>query len=265
MSLVPIIFRAIARGALGVRSIKEANHRLVPSGCVHLDFIEQSAHLQKEMEWGKLLEEGESNAQVLKKVRKFFEVEAGETDEQISARIDEAFDTMRIMSEYEKVVENMVDEGQFEPRVRPKGLKFRVGDVIQHKFFGKGVIYGWDETCKMGEDWCQQNKIDEILKHGRNQPFYNLLLTDESRRYCSEENVQVDEEPDYLEIDHPDIPHLFPGGLVGQERFDATREKGKETHWVYIYEASPELAGRYPEDLERGFPAEQDEARAADE
>jgi hemimethylated DNA binding protein len=256
MSLVPTLYRAIARGALGVRAIKEAKTRLVPSGIVPVEagVVENSLVLQKEMAWGEMLEQVESNAEVFRKLKHYFKANPGETEEETSDRIDEAFETMRIMTDYANMVRSMVDQGEYEPNLRPNNLKYRVGDVIVHKYFGKGVVSGWDETCKADEEWCVNNQIDKLLKNGRDQPFYNLLLHDQTCRYCSEENVSMDEEPDHCEIDHPGIPYVFTGGLVAQKRYDATREKGKETYWVYVYEPSPELDARFPEDSVHEIP-----------
>ena len=88
------------------------------------------------------------------------------------------------------------------------------------------------------------NSIDTVLKHGRNQPFYNLLLDDQTNRYCSQENLRLDESP--TDIGHPEVACLFPEGLKGRRRLASDSSDGKKTEWVLAYEASPELANRYP-------------------
>ena len=47
------------------------------------------------------------------------------------------------------------------------------------------VIYGWDHRCEMSDAWIQQMGVDN-LPHGRNQPFYNVLVEDGTNRYASE-------------------------------------------------------------------------------
>ena len=47
------------------------------------------------------------------------------------------------------------------------------------------VIYGWDHRCEMSDAWILQMGVDS-LPHGRNQPFYNVLVEDGTNRYASE-------------------------------------------------------------------------------
>ena len=90
------------------------------------------------------------------------------------------------------------------------------------------------------------NSIDTVLKHGRNQPFYNLLLDDQTNRYCSQENLRLDESP--TDIGHPEVACLFPEGLKGRRRLASGSCDEKSTEWVMAYEPSPELASRYPDE-----------------
>jgi F-box protein 21 len=55
------------------------------------------------------------------------------------------------------------------------GVKYRVGQMFVHRRRRYvGVIWGWDASCKMDEDWIQMNQVGS-LPGGRNQPFYNVL------------------------------------------------------------------------------------------
>ncbi|KAK4946536.1 hypothetical protein LTR10_014388 [Elasticomyces elasticus] len=68
-------------------------------------------------------------------------------------------------------------------------VKFNVGQVFRHRRrHYLAVIYGWDPYCRMQEQWITMNQVDR-LPNGRNQPFYNVLVEDESTRYVAEENV----------------------------------------------------------------------------
>merc|ERR1712216_1026835 len=97
--------------------------------------------------------------------------------------------------------------GVFEPKHRPDTVQHRIGSVLTHRFFGRGVAYGWDPLCAADEAWCMQNQIDQVLRKGRNQPFYNLLLSDGTSRYCSQENLQVDHKPS--PVTHPMVDFYF--------------------------------------------------------
>ena len=47
------------------------------------------------------------------------------------------------------------------------------------------VIYGWDYTCEMTEDWIHQMGVNQ-LPLGPNQPFYNVLVNDGTNRYAAQ-------------------------------------------------------------------------------
>ncbi|KIV96654.1 hypothetical protein PV10_00492 [Exophiala mesophila] len=68
-------------------------------------------------------------------------------------------------------------------------VKFSVGQVFRHRRRSYlAVIYGWDPYCRMQEQWITVNHVDS-LPQGRHQPFYNVLVEDESTRYVAEENI----------------------------------------------------------------------------
>ncbi len=74
---------------------------------------------------------------------------------------------------------------------RNKDVKFRIGQVFRHRRRGYlAVIYGWDPTCRMQDTWITMNQVDR-LPNGRNQPFYNVLVDDQSTRYVAEENIEL--------------------------------------------------------------------------
>lgn len=73
-------------------------------------------------------------------------------------------------------------------------VRFTVGTVIVHKRYGYlGLIYGWDETCQMPDEWIARMGVDN-LQRGTNQPFYNTLVHTEDRpgeqtTYVAEDNI----------------------------------------------------------------------------
>eukprot|EP00898_Chlorokybus_atmophyticus_P000875 jgi/Chlat1/1789/Chrsp134S02097 len=95
-------------------------------------------------------------------------------------------------------------------------LKFRVGDVVRHKRYGyKGVIYGHDNTCTASETWVNMMHVD-ALPHGRDQPFYHVLVDLHDRpavvnTYVAQENLEDYRVTGSTLIEHPLIKELFVG------------------------------------------------------
>lgn len=113
-------------------------------------------------------------------------------------------------------------------------VKYSVGQIFRHRRRGYlAVIYGWDPYCRMQEQWITMNQVDR-LPNGRNQPFYNVLVEDESTRYVAEENVV-----------------LLSPGEIGEEHVNAFPiEIGK---WFKRYDAETgtfvsNVRDEYPED-----------------
>ena len=48
---------------------------------------------------------------------------------------------------------------------RPSYVKYRVGQVIKHRRYGyRGVIVGWDESCKAPQHWIDVNHIGHPVR-----------------------------------------------------------------------------------------------------
>ncbi|KAL2404003.1 hypothetical protein ABEF95_001291 [Exophiala dermatitidis] len=98
-------------------------------------------------------------------------------------------------------------------------VKYCVGQIFRHRRRGYlAVIYGWDPYCRMQEQWIHMNQVDR-LPNGRHQPFYNVLVEDESTRYVAEENIVLLQPH---EIQEDNIVDAFPIE-IGKwfKRFDA--------------------------------------------
>ncbi|KAG0048821.1 F-box protein 21 [Gryganskiella cystojenkinii] len=79
-----------------------------------------------------------------------------------------------------------------ERNARPPEPVYYVGEVFRHKIYRyTGVIYGYDLKCEAEEGWIRSMSVDTSLAYGRHQPFYTALLSDGSRRYVAQENIQV--------------------------------------------------------------------------
>lgn len=92
---------------------------------------------------------------------------------------------------------------------RPKNVQYRVGQVIVHKIHGyRGVIIGWDETCKAPLTWIQamHGSDQEIIK----QPYYSVLVDTRDKRqqttYVAQENIIIRTN---LKVFHPNVWDYF--------------------------------------------------------
>ena len=87
-----------------------------------------------------------------------------------------------------------------------------VGMVVLHvKYNYRGVVVGVDRKCRQSEAWIVSNGVD-LLKKGRNQPFYHVLADQRDRpgtpvSYVAHEHLVVDTPPE--PITHPLIDDFF--------------------------------------------------------
>uniref|UniRef100_H2Y440 Hemimethylated DNA-binding domain-containing protein n=1 Tax=Ciona savignyi TaxID=51511 RepID=H2Y440_CIOSA len=94
-------------------------------------------------------------------------------------------------------------------RPRDAGVKFRVGQVIRHKLHGyRGVIVGWDKTCKAPETWIRQNHHKSAW---RLQPNYAVLVDERDRQptqttYVVQENIEIVKN---VKIKHKSVDDFF--------------------------------------------------------
>ena len=131
-----------------------------------------------------------------------------------SASTSSGFETLRKLNRLENILRDSI--GLYEIRkVRDENVKYAVGDVIVHKIFGKGVITSWDETCGANSSWIEQNSIHTLLRDGTEQPFYSILMSDGTIRYCSQENLRLDMSED-TEVTHDSVPFFFEPKKDGQ-------------------------------------------------
>ncbi|CAK8679382.1 unnamed protein product [Clavelina lepadiformis] len=78
---------------------------------------------------------------------------------------------------------------------RKSFVKYRVGQTIKHKKYGyKGVIVGWDESCRAPDSWIRTNHRGE--ERYRDSPHYAVLVDMRDRRgvqdtYVAEENIEI--------------------------------------------------------------------------
>ncbi|PSR82812.1 Hemimethylated DNA-binding protein YccV like-domain-containing protein [Coniella lustricola] len=82
-----------------------------------------------------------------------------------------------------------------KPKLRPTNgqsvVVHRVGTYCEHRKYGyQGFITGWDPQCAAAPEWIRTMDVDTLLR-GRGQPFYNIVDTNNSKRYVAEENIEV--------------------------------------------------------------------------
>jgi hemimethylated DNA binding protein len=148
--------------------------------------------------------------------------------------IDRGFAALRQASQHSELLQKMDVHNPGPPaqKTRPPHLLFAIGDVLQHRFFGRCVVVGWDEVCPQPEEWVVANQIRENLEFGTEQPFYQVLLEDnEIPRCCSQENLALADDPSPSVFDHPHAALYFQG-----------------LQRARAFVPSPALAYVYPED-----------------
>jgi hemimethylated DNA binding protein len=177
----------------------------------------------------------------------------------VQRNIEVGFSMLRKANRHVDYVESLRESGFFEPKTRltteekerkkerkeksgvakvvSKSLKLQycVGQSLVHRLFGNCVVTGWDKECEASDDWCKSNRIDQRLKHGRHQPFYNVLCEDGEYRYCSQENLTVRDAKDCLSpINHQAVGYFFIDYNVG----------------TGLHVMNDDLRMRYPDDME---------------
>ncbi|KAK7085780.1 F-box protein 21, partial [Halocaridina rubra] len=90
---------------------------------------------------------------------------------------------------------------------RCKEIKYATGLVMKHKRYNyQCVIFGWDKTCQMSDEWVHRMGVHN-LKYKTEQPFYNVLVYDGSRRYAAQEYLEIELDP--KPITHIDVGKFF--------------------------------------------------------
>lgn len=173
--------------------------------------------------------------------------------------LDMAFAAIRQASSYQFLLDDMQEMLHLDnadifgvtPKRRSKEVLFAVSDILTHRFFGPCVVVGWDKTCQADESWIRNNKIHQILEHGTEQPFYNVLLeADDIPRYCSQENLELSrmftaQTTKKLRL-HPHAAFYFKGPAANLAR----NSYNDSPNYVVPFTPSEALAHVYPEDLD---------------
>ena len=93
--------------------------------------------------------------------------------------------------------------------MRVTTAKFRVGQVVRHRFFPfRGVVFDVDPSFTNTEEWYQA--IPQEIRPSKDQPFYHLLAENaetEYIAYVSEQNLLPDDTGD--PVRHPQVRDLF--------------------------------------------------------
>ena len=179
-------------------------------------------------------------------VRREFDTFSKWTDaEDIQECIDLAFKALR---ESERRIEQL-ESDTWCPRAG--GITYRVGQIVRHKKYGyRGVIIGYDATCKADLSWKRRMRI-HTLDHGDNQPFYNLLVDrrDDSRRertYAAQENlVDMEYQSTNQDEENTTSSDSTTAGILHpsiEDYFESFSFRDS------IYRPNETLRGMYPED-----------------
>ncbi|KAL6066136.1 F-box protein 21 [Balamuthia mandrillaris] len=101
--------------------------------------------------------------------------------------------------ELELLLARLREAKKIKPKQHNEMIRFHVGSIISHKLYGyRGVIFGWDESCQASDMWMLQMGVHG-LPHGKDQPFYQVLVEESDRpnqtTYVAQENIVLVEEP----------------------------------------------------------------------
>lgn len=92
---------------------------------------------------------------------------------------------------------------------QPRVAKYRLGDVVKHRFFPfRGIIFDIDPVFASTEDWWQA--IPEDIRPSKSQPYYHLLAENDKTEYIayvSEQNLLPDTSGKPLR--HPQVADMF--------------------------------------------------------
>jgi heat shock protein HspQ len=95
------------------------------------------------------------------------------------------------------------------PRIKMPKAKFRLGDVVRHRFYPfRGIIFDVDPTFNSTDEWW--DSIPAEIRPRKDQPFYHLLAENEDTEYIayvSEQNLLPDASGKPLR--HPQVSELF--------------------------------------------------------
>jgi len=95
------------------------------------------------------------------------------------------------------------------PRKRMARAKFRLGDVVQHRYYPfRGIVFDVDPVFNSTEEWWES--IPAEIRPRKDQPFYHLLAENEDTEYIayvSEQNLLPD--PSGKPLRHPQVSELF--------------------------------------------------------
>ncbi len=90
-----------------------------------------------------------------------------------------------------------------------RSAKFRVGDVVRHRFYPfRGIVFDIDPVFNSTDAWWQS--IPEEIRPRKDQPFYHLLAENDKTEYIayvSEQNLLPDTTGEKLR--HPQVAELF--------------------------------------------------------
>jgi heat shock protein HspQ len=105
----------------------------------------------------------------------------------------------------------------------PKLAKFRIGDIVKHRFFPfRGVIFDVDPEFANSEEWY--NSIPAEIRPRKDQPFYHLLAENAESTYTayvSEQNLLPDGESGAVR--HPQVNDMFVG--LKQGRYELRKRR----------------------------------------
>lgn len=86
---------------------------------------------------------------------------------------------------------------------------FEVGQIVHHlRYDYRGVVVGYDATCKADDAWYEFQTKGKANKPTRRQPWYHVLVDGGTHQtYVAQQNLEPGDGT--RPIAHPMVDHIF--------------------------------------------------------
>ena len=97
-----------------------------------------------------------------------------------------------------------------------RDILFEVGQIVHHLRYGyRGLVIGYDATCKAGERWYEHQTKGKDYKPTKQQPWYHVLVDGATQQtYVAQQNLEPGD--GRSPINHPMVRQNFATFLDGR-------------------------------------------------
>ena len=97
-----------------------------------------------------------------------------------------------------------------------RDLLFEVGQIVHHlRYDYRGVVVGYDQTCRAEDDWYEDQTKGKGYKPTKQQPWYHVLVDGAMHQtYVAQQNLEASD--DTRPLTHPMVNQVFATFLDGR-------------------------------------------------